>query len=139
MLSKSCSIKHLFSVYSWPFLWGQCFLSDKFILCRHFFFLPLVFVQSRLAHPWTFLFQTKDYYLYCYFYTILMFSTSSVKSREGSHGWPCFLASFCSSPTKFRNTIFNVSQDPWFDLSFWYLGCGRAITISFTSPSMWML
>ena len=51
-----------------------------------------------------------------------MSSTSSHKSREGSHGWLCFLASFCSSSTKFRNTVFSASQDPWFDLAVWYLG-----------------
>ena len=103
------------------------------------FYLWCLYKAGWLTHEPFYFKQKTIYYSYCYFYTILMFSTSSHKSREGSHGWPCFLASFCSSSTKFRNTIFNVSQDPWFDLSGWYLGCGRAITISFTSPSMWML
>ena len=77
--------------------------------------------------------------VYFLFYTIWTFCTSWHKSRVGSQEWLSLLANFCNFITELWKRDLSATSDFFSSVSVWYLSCGRAITISFTSPSIPML
>ena len=77
--------------------------------------------------------------LFFLLYTIWTFCTSWHKSRVESQEWLWLLANFCNFMTELWKRFLSASSDFFSSQSAWYLSCGRAITISFTSPSIPMV